>query len=149
MDIWLLNVGLYSYDGVPFLMRDSTLKRTTNVAEVFPNRTHLHASTFSWAELQQLNAGDWFLVVRPSTHACWHLKQTHTHHKTSHGVWSFLHRSLFKYPDVSCGTRWLKGLPCAAEGSLWHRVLTVGAGLLTSSQPVRPIVGSAPGDSVS
>lgn len=59
-------------------MRDSTLKRTTNVAEVFPNRTHLHASTFSWAELQQLNAGDWFLAVRPSTHTCWHLKQTHT-----------------------------------------------------------------------
>uniref|UniRef100_H2SER4 Glycerophosphodiester phosphodiesterase domain containing 4a n=1 Tax=Takifugu rubripes TaxID=31033 RepID=H2SER4_TAKRU len=54
-----------SYDGVPFLMRDSTLKRTTNVAEVFPNRTHLHASMFSWAELQQLNAGDWFLARDP------------------------------------------------------------------------------------
>ncbi|KAM3874781.1 glycerophosphodiester phosphodiesterase domain-containing protein 5 [Diretmus argenteus] len=50
-----------SYDGVPFLMHDSTLRRTTNVAEVFPNRTHTDASMFTWAELQQLNAGDWFL----------------------------------------------------------------------------------------
>uniref|UniRef100_H3CGQ2 Glycerophosphodiester phosphodiesterase domain containing 4a n=1 Tax=Tetraodon nigroviridis TaxID=99883 RepID=H3CGQ2_TETNG len=54
-----------SYDGVPFLMCDSTLTRTTNVAEVFPNRTHLHASMFSWADLQQLNAGDWFLLRDP------------------------------------------------------------------------------------
>nr|XP_043888432.1 glycerophosphodiester phosphodiesterase domain-containing protein 5 isoform X2 [Solea senegalensis]XP_043888433.1 glycerophosphodiester phosphodiesterase domain-containing protein 5 isoform X2 [Solea senegalensis]XP_043888434.1 glycerophosphodiester phosphodiesterase domain-containing protein 5 isoform X2 [Solea senegalensis] len=54
-----------SYDGVPFLMHDSTLRRTTNVAEVFPNRTHLDASMFTWAELQQLNAGDWFLSRDP------------------------------------------------------------------------------------
>ncbi|KAF0030639.1 hypothetical protein F2P81_017370 [Scophthalmus maximus] len=54
-----------SYDGVPFLMHDSTLRRTTNVAEVFPNRTHLDASLFTWAELQQLNAGDWFLSRDP------------------------------------------------------------------------------------
>ncbi|KAI4815234.1 hypothetical protein KUCAC02_005387, partial [Chaenocephalus aceratus] len=47
-----------SYDGVPFLMHDFTLKRTTDVAEVFPNRTHLDASMFTWAELQQLNAGN-------------------------------------------------------------------------------------------
>lgn len=53
-----------SYDGVPFLMHDSTLRRTTNVADVFPNRTHLDPSMFTWAELQQLNAGDWFLMVR-------------------------------------------------------------------------------------
>ncbi|CAJ1064847.1 glycerophosphodiester phosphodiesterase domain-containing protein 5 isoform X3 [Xyrichtys novacula] len=54
-----------SYDGVPFLMHDSTLRRTTNVAEVFPNRTDLDASMFTWAELQQLNAGDWFLTRDP------------------------------------------------------------------------------------
>ncbi|XP_056230724.1 glycerophosphodiester phosphodiesterase domain-containing protein 5 isoform X2 [Seriola aureovittata] len=54
-----------SYDGVPFLMHDSTLRRTTNVAEVFPNRTHLDASMFTWSELQQLNAGDWFLSRDP------------------------------------------------------------------------------------
>nr|XP_020499138.2 glycerophosphodiester phosphodiesterase domain-containing protein 5-like [Labrus bergylta] len=54
-----------SYDGVPFLMHDSTLRRTTNVAEVFPNRTDLDASMFTWAELQQLNAGSWFLSRDP------------------------------------------------------------------------------------
>ncbi|XP_014907472.1 glycerophosphodiester phosphodiesterase domain-containing protein 5-like, partial [Poecilia latipinna] len=54
-----------SYDGVPFLMHDSTLRRTTNVAEVFPNRTHLDAAMFTWAEIQQLNAGSWFLLRDP------------------------------------------------------------------------------------
>ncbi|XP_069389914.1 glycerophosphodiester phosphodiesterase domain-containing protein 5 isoform X1 [Paralichthys olivaceus] len=54
-----------SYDGVPFLMHDSTLRRTTDVAEVFPNRTHLDPSMFTWAELQQLNAGHWFLSKDP------------------------------------------------------------------------------------
>ncbi|KAF6732352.1 Glycerophosphodiester phosphodiesterase domain-containing protein 5 [Oryzias melastigma] len=54
-----------SYDGVPFLMHDSTLRRTTNVAEVFPNQTHLDASNFTWTELQQLNAGSWFLSRDP------------------------------------------------------------------------------------
>ncbi|KAE8294895.1 Glycerophosphodiester phosphodiesterase domain-containing protein 5 [Larimichthys crocea] len=54
-----------SYDGVPFLMHDSTLRRTTNVAELFPNRTHLDASMFTWAELQLLNAGNWFLSRDP------------------------------------------------------------------------------------
>ncbi|KAM9811901.1 glycerophosphodiester phosphodiesterase domain-containing protein 5 isoform 3-T3 [Syngnathus typhle] len=54
-----------SHDGVPFLMHDLTLRRTTNVADVFPNRTHLEASMFTWAELQQLNAGEWFLSKDP------------------------------------------------------------------------------------
>lgn len=62
---WIF-LSVCSFDGVPFLMHDSTLKRTTNIAEVFPNRTHLDASMFTWTELQQLNAGDWFLSVWPA-----------------------------------------------------------------------------------
>ncbi|KAM9820303.1 glycerophosphodiester phosphodiesterase domain-containing protein 5-like [Neosynchiropus ocellatus] len=54
-----------SYDGVPFLMHDSTLSRTTDVDRVFPNRSHHDASTFTWAELQKLNAGAWFLSRDP------------------------------------------------------------------------------------
>ncbi|KAM9733300.1 LOW QUALITY PROTEIN: glycerophosphodiester phosphodiesterase domain-containing protein 5-like [Menidia menidia] len=54
-----------SFDGVPFLMHDSTLRRTTNVGELFPNRSHLDASMFSWNDLQQLNAGGWFLSRDP------------------------------------------------------------------------------------
>lgn len=54
----------HSSDGVPFLMHDERLGRTTNVASVFPERISAHSSDFSWAELQRLNAGAWFLEVR-------------------------------------------------------------------------------------
>ncbi|XP_072551432.1 glycerophosphodiester phosphodiesterase domain-containing protein 5 isoform X1 [Salminus brasiliensis] len=54
-----------SYDGVPFLMHDSTLRRTTNVREVFPNRTNTPAAMFTWAELEMLSAGAWFLGRDP------------------------------------------------------------------------------------
>nr|XP_046182487.1 glycerophosphodiester phosphodiesterase domain-containing protein 5-like isoform X5 [Oncorhynchus gorbuscha] len=53
------------YDGVPFLMHDHTLRRTTNVQEVFPNRTDAPAAMFTWGELETLNAGAWFLHRDP------------------------------------------------------------------------------------
>ncbi|MED6294741.1 hypothetical protein CHARACLAT_024226 [Characodon lateralis] len=54
-----------SYDGVPFLMHDHNLQRTTNVHEVFPNRTNTPAAMFTWSELEGLNAGSWFLSQNP------------------------------------------------------------------------------------
>ncbi|KAM3601932.1 uncharacterized protein V6R79_021469 [Siganus canaliculatus] len=54
-----------SADGVPFLMHDRTLQRTTNVHQVFPNRTDAPAAMFTWAELESLNAGSWFLSHDP------------------------------------------------------------------------------------
>nr|XP_029135763.1 glycerophosphodiester phosphodiesterase domain-containing protein 5-like isoform X2 [Labrus bergylta] len=54
-----------SFDGVPFLMHDQTLKRTTNIHEVFPNRTDQPAAMFTWSELESLNAGAWFLSHDP------------------------------------------------------------------------------------
>nr|XP_054771266.1 glycerophosphodiester phosphodiesterase domain-containing protein 5-like [Lytechinus pictus] len=54
-----------SFDGVPFLMHDDTLERTTDVASVFPNRTQDRAESFTWDELKQLNAGSWFLKKDP------------------------------------------------------------------------------------
>ncbi|XP_067995765.1 LOW QUALITY PROTEIN: glycerophosphodiester phosphodiesterase domain-containing protein 4 [Melanerpes formicivorus] len=54
-----------SYDGVPFLMHDSTLRRTTNIKEVYPNDTAQNAALFSWDTLQELNAGAWFLKNKP------------------------------------------------------------------------------------
>ncbi|XP_069396090.1 glycerophosphodiester phosphodiesterase domain-containing protein 5-like [Paralichthys olivaceus] len=54
-----------SYDGVPFLMHDGTLRRTTNINKVFPNRTDAAAAMFTWAELESLNAGAWFLSLDP------------------------------------------------------------------------------------
>lgn len=53
----------YSYDGVPFLMHDKTLRRTTNVEEMFPERAYELASMFNWTDLEKLNAGEWFLRV--------------------------------------------------------------------------------------
>ena len=54
-----------SVDGVPFLMHDRTLQRTTDVEKVFPDRQMVDASYFNWTDLQQLNAGQWFLKVAP------------------------------------------------------------------------------------
>ncbi|XP_029964081.1 glycerophosphodiester phosphodiesterase domain-containing protein 5 isoform X2 [Salarias fasciatus] len=54
-----------STDSVPFLMRDLTLRRTTDVEKVFPDRQMEDASYFNWTDLQQLNAGLWFLQDDP------------------------------------------------------------------------------------
>lgn len=52
-------------------MHDERLSRTTNVKEVFPAQAHLNASTFNWTELQQLDAGSWFLEVRACGVCTW------------------------------------------------------------------------------
>ncbi|XP_042314203.1 glycerophosphodiester phosphodiesterase domain-containing protein 5-like isoform X2 [Sceloporus undulatus] len=54
-----------SFDGVPFLMHDRTLKRTTNVDTVFPERPDIDASMSPWSQLKILNAGEWFFEKRP------------------------------------------------------------------------------------
>ncbi|KFU92181.1 Glycerophosphodiester phosphodiesterase domain-containing protein 5, partial [Chaetura pelagica] len=54
-----------SYDGIPFLMHDNSLKRTTNIQEVYPNYTDKHAAFFSWDTLKELNAGMWFIKNKP------------------------------------------------------------------------------------
>ncbi|KAF0038710.1 hypothetical protein F2P81_009194 [Scophthalmus maximus] len=54
-----------SVDGVPFLMRDRTLRRTTDVGKVFPARQFDDASFFNWTEIRSLNAGQWFLESDP------------------------------------------------------------------------------------
>ncbi|KAM8977684.1 glycerophosphodiester phosphodiesterase domain-containing protein 4 [Pelodytes ibericus] len=54
-----------SFDGVPFLMHDSTLKRTTNIMDVFPNWTRMNSAMLSWEMLERLNAGKWFLQDKP------------------------------------------------------------------------------------
>jgi len=54
-----------SQDGVPFMLHDDDLARTTNVSAVFPARKNDRAETFTLAELKQLNAGEWFVQVDP------------------------------------------------------------------------------------
>ncbi|KAM6413321.1 glycerophosphoinositol inositolphosphodiesterase GDPD2 [Rhynochetos jubatus] len=56
---------MVSADGIPFLMHDEELTRTTNVQAVFPERAALNCTAFNWTDLQQLDAGSWFLERRP------------------------------------------------------------------------------------
>ncbi|KNC20205.1 esterase [Arthrobacter sp. RIT-PI-e] len=49
-----------SADGVPFVFHDDVPARTTDVAEVFPDRADDPITSFTWAELQQLDAGSSF-----------------------------------------------------------------------------------------
>ncbi|WP_026532571.1 glycerophosphodiester phosphodiesterase family protein [Arthrobacter sp. H41] len=58
-DFFEIDVQL-SADGVPFLFHDDTPARTTNVEEVFPERANNPITSFTWDELQQLDAGSYF-----------------------------------------------------------------------------------------
>ena len=61
---WEVDIQI-SFDGVPFLMHDHTLKRTTNVSAHFPSRKDDDPSLFTISELQQLDAGSWFVNKDP------------------------------------------------------------------------------------
>uniref|UniRef100_A0A803JEG5 Glycerophosphodiester phosphodiesterase domain containing 2 n=1 Tax=Xenopus tropicalis TaxID=8364 RepID=A0A803JEG5_XENTR len=54
-----------SQDGVPFLMHDSKLLRTTNVREIFQEQSQYNSTNFTWANLQKLDAGSWYLEKDP------------------------------------------------------------------------------------
>ncbi|XP_064265843.1 serine/threonine-protein kinase PAK 1 isoform X6 [Passer domesticus] len=79
-----------SYDGVPFLMHDDTLRRTTNIEEVYPNDTGKAASFFSWDALQKLNAGTWFLKRNILTGTCGSAKSWMSSSKSRrlNAIWS-------------------------------------------------------------
>jgi glycerophosphoryl diester phosphodiesterase len=47
-------------DGVLVVMHDTTLQRTTNVEEVFPDRGPWRIADFTYPEIQKLDAGGWF-----------------------------------------------------------------------------------------
>lgn len=65
-DLWETDIQL-SADGELVLFHDRTLERTTNVAELqaFSDRKPWPISHFSFAELQELNAGEWFFSADP------------------------------------------------------------------------------------
>ncbi|HEY8051025.1 MAG TPA: glycerophosphodiester phosphodiesterase family protein, partial [Ramlibacter sp.] len=48
-----------SADGVPFLMHDATLDRTTNAREVFGPAPSKVGGDHAWSELAKLDAGGW------------------------------------------------------------------------------------------
>ncbi|XP_070607615.1 glycerophosphodiester phosphodiesterase domain-containing protein 4-like [Erythrolamprus reginae] len=57
-----------SYDGVPFLMHDHTLKRTTDIDNRFPYLRNEDPAFFTWETLERLNAGKWFFKNKPFYH---------------------------------------------------------------------------------
>ena len=61
---WEVDVRI-SIDGEFFLMHDSDLRRTTNVATIFPEKADENACSFTIAELRQLDAGSWFVDRDP------------------------------------------------------------------------------------
>jgi glycerophosphoryl diester phosphodiesterase len=52
-------------DGVLIALHDDNLRRTTNIAEVFPGRKMDTVDKFTFAELQSLDAGSWFNIRFP------------------------------------------------------------------------------------
>ncbi len=53
-------------DGVLIALHDDTLRRTTNIAQVYPDRITQPVSSFTLAELKQLDAGSWFNTAFPA-----------------------------------------------------------------------------------
>jgi glycerophosphoryl diester phosphodiesterase len=54
-----------SADGVPVVIHDDTLARTSNAAEVFPQRAPWPVNDFTLAELKMLDFGTWFTLTDP------------------------------------------------------------------------------------
>jgi len=63
-DLWEFDVRLTG-DGVPILMHDATLRRTTDVFRKFPTRAPWWVKSFSLEEIKRLDAGSWFVRVDP------------------------------------------------------------------------------------
>ncbi|MHA1147720.1 MAG: glycerophosphodiester phosphodiesterase family protein [Promethearchaeota archaeon] len=61
---WEVDIRI-SKDGVPFLMHDDSLKRTTNIEDVFPERKNDLAESFDWKDLRKLDAGTWYIEWDP------------------------------------------------------------------------------------
>jgi len=61
---WEIDITI-SNDGIIFLIHDSTLERTTNIADVFPTRVSDRADSFNFSDLQLLDAGSWFVDQDP------------------------------------------------------------------------------------
>lgn len=57
---WVENDVQRTKDGELVIMHDATLKRTTNVEQVFPDRAPWKVADFTAAEIAKLDAGSWF-----------------------------------------------------------------------------------------
>lgn len=63
-DLWGVDIRL-TEDGFFILMHDESLRRTTDVSEVFPKRSPWLVEDFTLAEVKELDAGSWFVQTDP------------------------------------------------------------------------------------
>jgi len=63
-DMWELDVQLTA-DGELIVIHDSTLKRTSNVEDVFPHRRPWQVHEFTLDEIGKLDFGSWFMEQDP------------------------------------------------------------------------------------
>lgn len=82
-------------------MHDGTLQRTTNVHEVFPDRTKTSASLFTCAELEILNAGAWFLSV---SHLVQDFGKSPNNTETLENMFQVAEGKSLSYPDKQTST---------------------------------------------
>lgn len=57
---WVENDVQRTKDGELVILHDSSLARTTNVEQVFPDRSPWNVSDFTLREIEKLDAGSWF-----------------------------------------------------------------------------------------
>lgn len=70
---WARNIGAdylevdiqRSQDGVLMALHDMVLTRTTNISQIYPEKSELNASEFTFEELMKLDAGSWFNLKNP------------------------------------------------------------------------------------
>jgi glycerophosphoryl diester phosphodiesterase len=63
-DMWELDVQMTA-DGELVVVHDSTLKRTSNVKDIFPRRRPWRVHEFTLEEIRQLDCGSWFVEQDP------------------------------------------------------------------------------------
>lgn len=57
---WIENDVQRTKDGALVVIHDATLSRTTDVEQVFPDRSPWRVADFTLAEIRRLDAGSWF-----------------------------------------------------------------------------------------
>jgi glycerophosphoryl diester phosphodiesterase len=63
-DLWECDVTLTA-DGIPVILHDDNLRRTSNASSVYPNRKPWKLQAFTLEELKKLDFGSWFLTTDP------------------------------------------------------------------------------------
>lgn len=63
-DMWECDVALTA-DGIPVILHDDNLRRTSNATSVYPNRKPWKVQSFKLDELKKLDFGSWYISTDP------------------------------------------------------------------------------------